>query len=170
MPDHAFELSFDDASERAIVDQWLALKAAGIPSQADHRSMTNAPHLTLAAATPIPATLIEPAVSLIGPLLPTRIQLRGLILLGNGPRVTVAHLVEPTPALAAATLELRALVPGLRHPVWMPHLTLARRVPRRLLPAALEVLAATPTVETLSADRLRWWDPDADVVDDIAIG
>ncbi|CAM3189801.1 2'-5' RNA ligase family protein [Nocardioides dubius] len=170
MPDHAFELSFTAACEQAIVQQWLALQAADIPSQADHRSMTNAPHLTLVAAAPIDPQVIGPAVSLIGPLLPTEVRLRGLILLGSGPRITIAHLVEPTAELAEATSRLRALVPGLRHPVWMPHLTLARRVPRRLLPAALEVVHASPAPEVLVADRLRWWDPDASVVEDVAVG
>lgn len=170
MPDHAFELSLDPASEQAILDQWTALQDAGLPSQADHRSMTNAPHLTLVAASPIPASLIEPAIALFGPLLPAELRLRGLILLGTGPRVTIAHLVEPSSALADGAARLRALVPDLRHPVWMPHLTLARRVPRRLLPVALEVLEAAPAPETLVANRLRWWDPDADVVDEIAVG
>lgn len=170
MPDHAFELSFDAAGDTAVVAQWEALRAAGLPSQADHRSMTNAPHLTLVAATPISAELVEPAVSLLAPLLPTELRLRGLVLLGTGPRVTLAHLVEPSPAVAAATARLRALVPALRHPVWMPHLTLARRVPRRRVPEALEVVAATPAPDVVTATRLRWWDPDSGTVADIAVG
>ena len=35
MPDHALELSFDLASEQAVVAQWEALREAGLPSQAD---------------------------------------------------------------------------------------------------------------------------------------
>lgn len=151
-----------------MIEQWLALQAAGLPSQAEHRSMTNAPHLTLVAATPIGADLIDPAVSLIGPLLPTELRVGGLVLLGTGPRVTVAHLVEPAPELARATAHLRDLTPGLRHPVWMPHLTLARRVPRRRLPEVLDVLAAFPTLAVVTATRLRWWDPDAGTVEEIA--
>lgn len=168
MPDHAFELSFDAESERAIVAQWLALQAAGLPSQADHRSMTNAPHLTLAAAAPIQARLIATAQKLIGPLLPMGLRLQGLVLLGTGSRVTIAHLVEPTRELAQANAQLRDLIPTLRHPIWTPHLTVARRVPRRRVPEALGVLAQAPVATTLRANRLRWWDPDIDEVRDIA--
>ncbi|MGN0062917.1 MAG: 2'-5' RNA ligase family protein [Nocardioides sp.] len=168
MPDHALELSFDDASTAAVESQWEALRAAGLPSQADHRSMTNAPHLTLVAASPIAPGVVAPAIELVGPLLPARLSVRGLLVLGHGPRVTLAHLVEPDAALAAVTAELRALVPGLRHPVWTPHVTLARRVPRRRVAEALEVLADAPPVRELVADRLRWWDPDEDVVETVS--
>lgn len=167
VPDHAFELSFTAASEQAVLDQWVGLQAAGLPSQADHRSMTNAPHLTLVAASPIATDLVEVATGLVAPLLPCRLVLRGLVLLGNGPRVSVAHLVEPPAELAEATARLRAMVPALRHPVWLPHLTLARRVPRRRVPEALDVLAGIPGPEVLVADRLRWWDPVAGTVDDV---
>lgn len=169
MPDHALELSFDEPSTAAVVAQWEALKEAGIPSQADHRSMTNAPHLTLVAAVGISVSMVPIAQEVVGPLLPARIGVRGLVFFGNGPRVTIAHLGEPDQALAAAVSGLRGLQPGLRHPVWTPHVTLARRVPRRLLPAAIEVLGSVPCPDHLGADRLRWWDPDLQVVEDVAI-
>lgn len=168
MPDHALELSFDAASTAAVEAQWEALRAAGLPSQADHRSMTNAPHLTLVAASPIDAEVVAPAVDLVGPLLPARLSVRGLLILGDGPRVTLAHLVEPDADLAAATERLRALVPGLRHPVWTPHVTLARRVPRRRVAEAVDVLQDAPVVRHLLADRLRWWDPVTGVVEPVA--
>lgn len=168
MPDHAFELSFDAGSEAAIGAQWEVLRRAGLPSQADHRSMTNAPHVTLAAATPIAAEIVDPAVELIGPLLPSTLTIRGLLVLGHGARVTLAHLVEPGAELAAATARLRELVPGLRHPVWTPHVTLARRLPRARLSEALSALADCAPVDDLRADRLRWWDPVAEVVRTVA--
>ena len=168
MPDHALELSFDDASERAVVAQWEALREAGTPSQADHRSMTNAPHLTLVAAEGMDPRIVPRSVDLVRPLLPARVHLRGLLLLGDGPRVTVAHLAEPEGALADAVARIRTRVPQVRHPVWTPHVTLARRVPRRLLPTVIEVLHRTPTPRVLVADRLRWWDPDLGVVEDVA--
>lgn len=145
-----------------------ALRAAGLPSQADHRSMTNAPHLTLVAAVGIATDAVAVGVEAVRPLLPARVALRGLVLFGDGPRVTIAHLAEPDARLAAATARVRAHVPHVRHPVWTPHVTLARRVPRRLVPAALEVLEATPAPRQLVADRLRWWDPDEDLVVDVA--
>lgn len=168
MPDHALELSFDPASETAVVAQWEALKAAGIPSQADHRSMTNAPHLTLVAAVGIDPDLVPVAVDEVAPLLPSKVGLAGLVLLGHGPRVTIALLAEPDAELAEVTARLRAGVASLRHPVWTPHVTLARRVPRRLLPQALEVLQATPSPGVLVCDRLRWWDPEQGVIETVA--
>lgn len=167
MPDHALELSFDDASAAAVEAQWEALRAAGVPSQADHRSMTNAPHLTLVAAAGIDPALVPYAADLVRPLLPAPVHVRGLVLLGTQ-RVTIAHLVEPDADLAEVTAELRARVPQLRHPVWMPHVTLARRVPRRLLATALEALAATDGPSTLVCDRLRWWDPDQQLIETVA--
>ena len=168
MPDQALELSFDLASDEAIVAQWEALKAAGLPSQADHRSMTNAPHVTLVAAARIEPSAVEVARDAIAPLLPTRVGVRGLVLFGEGSRVTIAHLVEPDHALAHVVGRLRALVPAVRHPVWTPHVTLARRVPRRSLPEALEVLQSTETPRELVCDRLRWWDPEQELIEDIA--
>ncbi|GAA3526658.1 hypothetical protein AFL01nite_04620 [Aeromicrobium flavum] len=168
MPDQALEISFEPSSDSAVVAQWEALRAAGLPSQADHRSMTNAPHLTLVAAAEIDPSVVSVARDEIGPLLPARVEVRGLVLFGHGPRMTIAHLVEPDPTLAAAVARVRALVPALRHPVWTPHVTLARRVPSRLLTAALEVLDATDAPRELVADRLRWWDPEQDTIEDVA--
>ena len=171
MPDQALELSFEPSSADAVVAQWEALRAAGLPSQADHRSMTNAPHLTLVAAVAIEAAAVSTALEAVAPLLPVRLEVRGLVLFGQGPRVTIAHLIEPHSSLAAAAERIRSLVPAVRHPVWTPHVTLARRVPRRLLPQVLEVLAeqATETPRELVADRLRWWDPARELIEDVAV-
>nr|WP_279536309.1 2'-5' RNA ligase family protein [Nocardioides ochotonae] len=163
------ELSFEPDSAAAVVAQWEALKAAGLPSQAHHRSMTNAPHVTLAAAVGIDDAAVRAAREAVGPLLPARLGLRGLVLFGQGPRVTIAHLVEPDPTLAVAVARIRALVPTLRHPVWTPHVTVARRVPRRVLPEVLAVLHATEGPPELVCDRLRWWDPELDLIEDVVV-
>lgn len=169
MPDFALELSFNPESTAAVLAQWEALKGAGLPSQSDHRSMTNAPHLTVVAATHVPQASLQLARQEVGPLLPTRIVVRGLVLFGQGARVTVAHLVEPDAALAAAAARVRELVPDLRHPVWTPHVTLARRVPRTALPQVLDVLHATDVFDELACDRLRWWDPEQGTIEDVAV-
>ena len=157
MPDFALELSFDAASEAAVVAQWEALRAAGLPSQAEHRSMTNAPHLTLVAAQELAPELADVATAAIP--LPSTLLVRGLVLFGARARVTVAHLVEPDSTLASAAAGLRERVPGLRHPVWTPHVTLARRVPRTRLAELLEVLDEHPAPTTLTCSKLRWWNP-----------
>lgn len=169
VPDFALELSFTRESTAAVVAQWEALRAAGLPSQADHKSMTNAPHLTVVAATRVPEAAVRAGRDEVGPLLPTRIVTRGLVLFGQGARVTVAHLVEPDAALAAAAARVRAVVPDLRHPVWTPHVTLARRVPRTVLPDVLDVLHATANPDELVCDRLRWWDPEQGTIQDVAV-
>lgn len=166
MPDFALELSFDAASEAAVNGQWEALRAAGLPSQADHKSMTNAPHLTLVAAQDLEPELADVAAATV--LLPSTLVVRGLVLFGEGARVTVAHLVEPDSRLAAATAGLRERVPDLRHPVWTPHVTLARRVPRSRLAELLEVLDEHPSPATLTCTRLRWWDPVTGEIEDLA--
>lgn len=169
MPDFALELSFTPESTAAVVAQWEALKAAGLPSQADHRSMTNAPHVTVVAAVRVPESAVQVGRDEVGPLLPLRIVTRGLVIFGQGTRVTVAHLVEPDAALAAAAAKVRAEVPDLRHPVWTPHVTLARRVPRTVLPDVLAVLHATDAPDELVCDRLRWWDPGQGTIEDVAV-
>lgn len=166
MADFALELSFDDASEAAVVTQWEALRAAGLPSQADHRSMTNAPHLTLVAAQTLDPALTAVATATIA--LPATLVVRGVVLLGVGARVTVALLVEPDHTLAAAAARVRDRVPDLRHPVWTPHVTLARRVPRTRLAELLEVLDAHPAPATLTCTRLRWWDPVTGEIEELA--
>lgn len=165
VPDFALELSFDPASEAAVVAQWEALRAAGLPSQADHKSMTNAPHLTLVAAQELDPDLADAAAAEIR--LPSSLAVRGLVLFGQGARTTVAHLVEPPTELAEAALRLRERVPELRHPVWTPHVTLARRVPRARLSDVLAVLDDHPCPPVLAATRLRWWDPVDGTIEDL---
>lgn len=165
MPDYALELSFDGASDRAVRDQWAALHEAGLPSQADHQGMTNAPHLTLVAARNIPTGVVGLARE--ATTLPVDLPVRGLVLFGEGPRLTLAHLIEPSPELAATVAQLRAAMPAPRHPVWTPHVTLARRVPRARLGAALEVLHGREPVRSVVAVRLRWWDPVQQTIEDV---
>lgn len=158
MVDFAIELSLDSASESEVEQAWGRLKFVGLPSQADHaHGMTNAPHVTLAAANSMPCEAVNTARELFGQMLPARFSVRGLVTLGEGSRVTLAYLVEPDRALADAVSRLRGHVPGLRHSVWTPHVTLARRVPKARLGEAIAEVDEAPRV--LVADRLRYWDP-----------
>ena len=88
-------------------------------------------------------------------------RVAGVALLG-GSRVTVARLVDVPDELVRAVLDLRREVEDTQHPGWLPHVTLGRRIPRSDVPAALAVLGHADVV--LRLDRLRRWDPDADVV------
>lgn len=167
VPDYALELNFDGASDRALRDQWTALQQAGLPSQADHKGMTNAPHLTLVAGRTIPAAVVDLAARETA--LPADLVVRGLVLFGEGPRVTIAHLIEPDLELATLAARLRSGVPELRYPVWTPHVTLARRVPRARVGDALEVLYGCDPVRSVTATRLRWWDPVQQLIDDVVV-
>lgn len=164
MKDFAIELSFDAEGESEIEQVWRRLTFVGLPSQADHaRGMTNAPHVSLAVAGAMPERAVMTARELVGQLLPASFTVRGLLTLGEGSRVTLAYLIEPDSETAKAVHAVRALVPELRHPVWTPHVTLARRVPRARLSEAVAELEDAP--RTLVADRLRFWDPESESVE-----
>jgi hypothetical protein len=159
---HALELLPDEAGQEAVRRDWRALREAGLPSQLDHPGATNAPHLTLVAA-PSVEPVAERAAELVP--LPVEVRAAGLLLLG-GERVTVARALDVPDALLAAVLEMRAGVPDLPHQGWLPHVTLARRVPRAEVQRAVEVLGHADTV--LRMVHLRRWDPDAGTVTTVA--
>lgn len=117
MADFALELSFTPADDARVRDAWVALQVAGLPSQADNaRGMVNAPHLSLVVAREIPPLVLERGACFAS-VLPCEVAVRGLIVLGEGPRVTVAYLAEPPAQLARDVNELRSATPALRHPV-----------------------------------------------------
>jgi 2'-5' RNA ligase superfamily protein len=144
---------------------WAALREAGLPSQLDHRGATNEVHLTVVAAPGIPPAAVDAARQVLGPLLPLRVRASGLLVLG-GSRVTLARAVDVDDTAVDAVLRVRALVPERQHPGWLPHVTLARRVPRERVQEALDVLGWDDEVLTLT--ELRRWDPDAGTVVTVA--
>jgi hypothetical protein len=156
---HAFELVPDDAGREAVLRDWQALHDAGLPSQLDHKGMTNAPHITLVAGERLPPDQL--AVDLVGPLLPIRVRVAGVLLLG-GARVTVARALDVDDAVLAAVLRLRAGAGDLQHRGWLPHLTLGRRIRRADVPAAIEAVGHADVELVLTG--LRRWDPDAGTV------
>ena len=118
-------------------------------------------HVTVVSAPAIPDAAVEAARQELGPLLPVRVRVSGLLVLG-GSRVTLARAVDVDDAALRAVLDVRSRVPGRQHPGWLPHVTLARRVPRDRVQEAVDVLAWDDTV--LSLVELRRWDPDAGAV------
>ena len=129
---------------------WAALREAGLPSQLDHRGASNAVHLTVVSAPTIPQPAVEAARRVLGPLLPLRVRVSGLLVLG-GSRVTIARAVDVDDTAVDAVLRVRALVPDRQHPGWLPHLTLARRLPRERVQEAVDVLGWAD--EVLEFDR-----------------
>lgn len=161
---HALELVPDDEGQAAVLRDWQALRDAGLPSQLDHRGESNAPHLTLVSA-PTVAGLVDRAVELLGPMLPVEARVSGLLLLGRH-RLTVARAVDVPDALVAAVLALRAEAGELPHQGWLPHLTVARRLPRGDAQRAVDALGAADVV--LRLDTLRRWDPDEKLIELLA--
>lgn len=158
---HALELVPDEAGRSALLDDWQALRDAGLPSQLDHRGASNAPHVTVVSAPLLPQEALDVAEVRLGGLLPVAARLSGLLLLG-GERVTIARAVDVDDTVLRRVLAVRAQVPD-RHPAgWLPHVTLARRVLRADVPRALEVLAHGGGELVLAG--LRRWDPELGAV------
>lgn len=154
---HALELVPDDAGDVAVRRDWQALRDAGLPSQLDHPAATNTPHVTVLALPELSEEREALATATLGPLLPVRARMAGLAVLG-GPKVTIARLLDVPEALARAVLDLRKGVEGERHPGWLPHVTLARRVPRAFVQQVVDVLGYPDVPLTLTS--LRRWDPE----------
>lgn len=180
MPLAALEALLDPESDAAARGLWVALDAAGLPSQAHHRGPTNAPHLTLVAAPRVDDGLVELTRTLLGPLLPCPVEVCGHVTFGVPPRVTLALLCTVPEALRAAVARLEAVVGGPRDGRavgpraggidlgrgWVPHLTLARRMTAAEVGRALDVLGREPASgpgsgsgARLTLTRVRRWDP-----------
>ncbi|UIJ35467.1 2'-5' RNA ligase family protein [Allobranchiibius sp. GilTou73] len=152
MPFSSLDLSLDPASDEAVRAGWQALEQQEIPSEGRRTSPTHRPHLTLLAAPTVPPDLLERAARDLRPLLPARLTARATVVFGRGPFV-VAHLVVPDPVLRAAVADLR----GDEGDLWIPHLTLSRKVPAGRLTDALRAAeGARPIV--VVAQQLRHWD------------
>ena len=154
---HALELVPDDEGRELVRRDWQALRYAGLPSQLDHRSPTNAPHVTVVSAPSLPDEAIDVAQARLGSLLPVRARAAGLLLLG-GERLTIARAVDIDDDVVRRVLAVRVQVPDRQHVGWIPHVTLARRVERADVQRAVELLGHADAVLRLT--ELRRWDPD----------
>jgi len=153
---HALELVPDDAGDHAVRRDWQALYDAGLASQLDHPAPTNTPHVTVLALPAIDPAVESRATTLLGSLLPSAVRSSGLAVLG-GTKVTLVRLLDVPETLTRAVLDLRDAASGERHPGWLPHVTLARRMPRDQVQRAIDVLGYDDLELTLTA--LRRWDP-----------
>jgi hypothetical protein len=154
---HALELVPDDAGRELVRRDWQALRDAGLPSQLDHASPTNAPHVTVVSAPELPDSAIDVARARLGSLLPDRARAAGLLLLG-GERLTVARALDIDDDVVRRVLAVRVQVPDRQHVGWLPHLTLARRLDRAQAQDAIDVLGHADV--ELRLTELRRWDPD----------
>ena len=165
---HSVELLFDRETDGLVRRDWTALAEAGLPSQANHRSPTNRPHVTLTVGDRIDpkvdAGLWEPARQFP---LDCRI---GAAMVFGGRTLTLVRLVVPT----AGLLRLHESVDAICTPFvageifvhtrpgrWTPHVTLGRRLSPAQVAAALEVIGGDDLVGAFAG--LRRWDGDARV-------
>jgi hypothetical protein len=154
---HALELVPDDEGRELVRRDWQALREAGLPSQLDHRSPTNAPHVTVVSAPSLPDEALDVAQARLGSLLPVRARAAGLLLLG-GDRLTIARAVDIDDDVVRRVLAVRVQVGDRQHVGWIPHVTLARRVDRADAQRAVDALGHAD--EVLWLTELRRWDPD----------
>ncbi|MGC1208133.1 MAG: 2'-5' RNA ligase family protein [Ornithinimicrobium sp.] len=160
------ELVLDDAADAAIRGQWATLAQAGLPSQADHISPSNAPHVTVGVADEIDEAAETRLAEVVG-VVPIPIRLGPIVLLG-GRRVVLARMVvvtEPLLSLHSAVSQALVDCPGqsdyLRPGHWVPHVTLAGRLKPQMLPEAIDLLQEPTQVaqdQQISAVAMRRWD------------
>ena len=162
---HAYEVLPDEAGREAVLADWQALRDAGLPSQLDHSGATNTPHVTVLSAERLGRDEDARALARLATALPADVRTSGLALLG-GSRVTVVRLLDVEDVLTAGVLGLRAEVAQRQHLGWLPHVTLARRVPRTDVARVLEALGHDDVA--LRLVELRRWDPDAGTVTTIS--
>lgn len=167
---HSIEALLDDESDEAVRATWLALRDAGLPSQARHAGESNAPHVTLVARPVVDASTDE-TLARAAASLPVPIGFAGLVVFGRPPRgLVLARLVTSSVAI----LGLHDLVhrissdgddtesPHTRVGAWTPHVTLASRLTPEQLAGAIELVSGLPDVDrrgTPTLARLRRWDP-----------
>ncbi|NQX12610.1 2'-5' RNA ligase family protein [Microbacteriaceae bacterium VKM Ac-2855] len=154
----SIEVTFDDATEQRIRDDWSALAAAGLPSLAAHTGASNRPHLTLAAGPELlPPEHIPPT--------PTAITFGSLLLFPHRERFVLAWGVVLTRELDALHRALLARVEGALPTslpdAWTPHVTVARRLDAEQLSRALPLVGAPFTG---SAAGIRFWNGDTKAV------
>ena len=95
------ELVLDEGLDALVRADWDALAAAGLPSQARHRSPSNRPHVTLAARAAIDEAL-EPAMALAPGEFPLALRLGALSVFGRDRFVLVRAVVRRRRAAAPA--------------------------------------------------------------------
>jgi hypothetical protein len=160
---HSIELLFDPDTEAAIRRIWDDLAAAGLPSQAAHRSPSNRPHVTLAVAESI-APEVEAVLAGVAARLPLRCVVGAPLLFGSGKRA-LARLAVPSAEVIlmqaeVALISLEHMRPGpVEHTLpgaWTPHVTLCRRLAPADVAAALDVIGSDDITGTFAG--LRRWD------------
>jgi hypothetical protein len=152
---HTVELLPSAELDSRVRDLWALLASSGLPSLAAHPHATNRPHLTVVTAS---------SLARLPPLeLPLAARLTGIRMLGRA----LIWAVEPSPALHALHSSVWSSIGGWPPPEeFVPHLSLALRVPPEAQPAALDLLA---DVSSMSGrfESARTYDTETRTVSDL---
>jgi 2'-5' RNA ligase len=157
------ELTLDPDADAAVRSEWQRLADAGLPSQAQHRSPSNRPHVTLAALPSIDPSCEPALIDACAEALPLELGIGAVAVFGRDPYVLV-RVVVTNPGLLDLHARVARIVgtpPGgnLSPSRWTPHVTLARRIPGDRLPATLALLDVGDL--RARAVAVRRWDGDA---------
>ena len=162
MPMQTLDLTFAPEDDAAFRGRWKALQDAGLPSMADHKGSSNAPHVTLVSAPVIPEEVVDRAREFFAERLPMEMGVGGLLVLGSKPgKYVLADLVLPPAALYEVMEELQGLMVGFGLPLrpWTPHLTLAKQLTTDQVARAVEILGGGQPLIAATAGALRRWEP-----------
>jgi 2'-5' RNA ligase len=166
VPLHSVEGLLDPATDAQVRREWAVLAEAGLPSRADHRGDSNAPHVTLSAAGLVPDAVEKRIARALEDFQPVPVRLGSLVVLGSR-RLVLARVVLPSDELLRLhTTVTRAMtgssdVPDQVLPGrWVPHVSLGRGFRPEKVGEALEVLGGLPVLDG-AIESVRRWDPTA---------
>ncbi|MFD1212112.1 2'-5' RNA ligase family protein [Arthrobacter sp. GCM10027362] len=157
------ELLLDRDGEQRVLADWQLLQRAGLPSLADHRSPSNAPHVTLVTA-PVIGPETDPALAgAAAGALPLPLVFEGLLVFNGRRGLVLSRHVLCSPGLMDFQHAVHRLLAGAVDPLplsqpggWIPHITLARGLSSAQLAEAVQLLEAGRTASEATA--LRRWD------------
>jgi len=154
---HSIELLLDGPADAAVRAQWAALTDAGLPSQADHASSSNAPHVTLLARRRIDDTTDPALTALFDGALPAAVELGAPLVFGGGRGHVLVRSIVATRELLDLHAAVHEIVGGdqdVPHSSpgrWVPHVTLASRLDAEGVGRALAALGAFADEEAREA-------------------
>ena len=160
------ELLLDDELDAQVRREWNFLAELSVPSQANHRSASNRPHVTIGVARSVTDDAEASLRSLdVGNAM--QVRLGGLIVFGGKNIVLARSVVPSTPLLDlhrrvqdALTLS-DGIPPHLTVGRYSPHVTLAMRLTPEQVAVGLRELTPNLTDLTGTVAALRRWDGDA---------
>ena len=154
------ELVLDEGLDALVRADWDALAAAGLPSQARHRSPSNRPHVTLAARRPSTRRSSPPWRSRSEEF-PVALRLGALSVFGRDRFVLVRAVVPEIgllrrQAALGDVLGRDADLPYMRAGHWVPHVTLAHRMTPEQVALALSLLNGPREADGYAVGARRW--------------